>query len=102
MATKAEILKVIDEIQQSNVYSQEIKDNWLEILSSDYDTLSDDQSMKINFVLAMHYLHVYNKMFLKEFSGEFQSIGNLMEKMLEKMENIIEDQNKFISEIVKT
>ena len=81
MITKADIEKAIEQIRMSHMYDEETKENWLNILSKDYENLSEKDMQNINLVLAMHYLNMSNMMFRKEVVGAYKSMIEVLQKI---------------------
>ena len=90
-----EINKVIDEIENCNGYKTstemlEASTNWLTILKEcrdKYDTLTEEDFKKINFVFVTHYLNYSNMMFKCVAIDAYKSIIDVLLKITEKQKN---------------
>jgi len=87
-----EINKVINEIENCKGYktSTEMLDastNWLTILKEcrdKYDTLTEEDFKKINFVFVIHYLNYSNMMFQHSVIDAYKSMIDVLLKITEK------------------
>lgn len=84
-------MQVIGEIETYKFYNRtemvEAKENWLSILRDaveKYDTLSENDWFKINYIFVMHYLNLSNAMFMRQCSESLLTIGKVVSKVIEK------------------
>jgi len=96
-----EINKAISEINCCRAYDTDdmksAKENWLSILNDAkdrYDTLEENDFLKINFVLCIHYLNYSNHMFTKEMVSSYGMIAKTLSAVADKaIDKAISDAN---------
>jgi len=94
------IIQAIKEIENCKVYDKPdmkpAKENWLGILydaRDRYESLEEQDILKINFVLCIHHLNYSQIMFRKEMAGAVGVIANTLKTIIHK---------KFISDSTNT